>query len=109
MVLKTIIFFLISGLLEIGGGYLVWKYFKNNAPLWVCIAGFAVMCAYAISPIFHTINFGRAFAAYSGFFVLMSVLWGHYIDKTPVDMWDIIGTVVCLVGACIIVFAPRTV
>lgn len=105
--LATIFYFILSGLLEIGGGYLVWRYFKYNDPLWVGLTGFLVMCLYAISPLFHDISFGRAYAAYSGFFVLMSVLWGVYIDKTPVDHWDIVGTAICLVGASIIVFAPR--
>lgn len=35
IVLLSIAYFLLAGLMEIGGGYLVWLWLRENKPLWV--------------------------------------------------------------------------
>ena len=51
-------------------------------------------------------NFGRVLAAYGGVFVAGSLAWGIVVDGFKPTMWDYIGSVVCLIGAAIIIVAP---
>ena len=39
--------------------------------------------------------------------IVASLVWMRLVEKTTPDRWDLIGGVVCLVGAGIILFGPR--
>jgi hypothetical protein len=52
-------------------------------------------------------HFGRVLAAYGGVFVAGSLLWGMAADGFRPDRWDVVGSVVCLVGVALIMYAPR--
>ena len=51
--------------------------------------------------------FGRAYAAYGGVFIVLSVLWGWGIDKKTPDLYDWLGAAICLVGVSVMLLAPR--
>jgi drug/metabolite transporter superfamily protein YnfA len=51
---------------------------------------------------------GRAYAAYGGVYIAASLVWLWLIEGVRPDRWDMIGASVCLVGAAIIIAAPRT-
>lgn len=51
---------------------------------------------------------GRAFAAYGGVYIAASLLWMWGAEGQRPDGWDISGATLCLVGATIILAAPRT-
>ncbi len=57
--------------------------------------------------IYQPAHFGRVYAAYGGWFVVLSLLWGWYIDGIKPDRFDIIGGSICLVGVAVIMYAPR--
>ncbi|MFY9636694.1 MAG: YnfA family protein, partial [Cellulosimicrobium cellulans] len=52
-------------------------------------------------------HFGRILAAYGGVFVAGSLAWGVIFDGFRPDRWDIAGSVICLLGVAVIMFAPR--
>ncbi len=68
--------FLLAGLLEIGGGYLVWQWWRNGSPALIAAAGAAALVLYGIIPTYQSASFGRVYAAYGGWFVVLSILWG---------------------------------
>lgn len=41
------------------------------------------------------------------FYIVASILWLWLIEQRTPDRWDVLGAVVCLAGACIILFGPR--
>lgn len=100
-------FFLIAGLAEIGGGYLVWQWLKSGYSLSYGIAGFILLSLYGVIPTFQEANFGRVYAAYGGIFVVMSVLWGYGIDNIKPDLWDITGAIIVIIGVSLMMWAPR--
>lgn len=51
---------------------------------------------------------GRAFAAYGGVYIAASLFWLWLVEATRPDRWDLIGAAVCLGGAAIILFGPRS-
>lgn len=50
---------------------------------------------------------GRAYAAYGGVYIAASLLWLWLVEKRAPDTWDLTGAALCLIGAGIILLAPR--
>ncbi|ATW28091.1 YnfA family protein [Candidatus Formimonas warabiya] len=106
--LKAIVLFILAGLAEIGGGYLVWLWLREGKPLWYGFIGGLILIVYGVIPTLQQFpNFGRVYAAYGGVFILMSLLWGWGVDNKVPDIYDWIGALVCLVGISIILWVPR--
>ncbi|ADV95801.1 hypothetical protein BSn5_15965 [Bacillus subtilis BSn5] len=106
--LITILLFLAAGLAEIGGGYLVWLWLREAKPAGYGIAGVLILIVYGILPTFQSFpSFGRVYAAYGGVFIVLAVLWGWLVDRKTPDLYDWIGAFICLIGVCVILFAPR--
>lgn len=107
MILKSIVLFLLAGLFEIGGGYLVWQWWRNSAGFLIGALGGFILLLYGIVPTYQADHFGRVYAAYGGWFVVLSILWGWGVDRIAPDRYDIVGAAVCLIGVVIIMYAPR--
>lgn len=104
---RSVFLFVLAGLCEIGGGWLVWQWFRSGRSVALGVLGGLVLFLYGIVPTFQPAHFGRAYAAYGGVFVLLSLLWGWRSDGTTVDRWDVIGASLCLSGVAVIMYAPR--
>ena len=107
MVARSVALFILAGLCEIGGGYLVWQWWRNQAALWVGVLGALILILYGVVPTYQPAQFGRVYAAYGGVFVLLSMLWGWGIDGIAPDRFDILGAGFCLLGVGIIMYWPR--
>src|SRR3989304_8603674 len=103
----SILIFIFAGLCEIGGGYLVWLWLRENKPWWFGAIGSIVIILYGVVATLQPANFGRVYAAYGGIFIILAILWGWKIDGFIPDKYDIIGGIVSLAGMAIIMFAPR--
>lgn len=99
--------FLAAGLAEIGGGYLVWLTLREGRSPWLAAAGAAVLVLYGVIPTLQPAGFGRVYAAYGGFFIVLSLLWGWTFQGSIPDRWDVVGAAVSIAGALIIMYAPR--
>lgn len=62
---------------------------------------------YGVVPTFQKSHFHRVYAAYGGVFIVMSVLWGWWIDGVKPDIYDGIGSVIAVIGVLIIFYYPR--
>ena len=99
--------FLLAALAEIGGGYFVWMWIRQKKKITFGIVGGIILFTYGIIPTLQPSNFGRIYAAYGGFFIISSILWGILIDKKRPDKFEIIGSMIAVLGAAIIFYAPR--
>ena len=101
--------FLIAGLCEIGGGYLVWLWLREDRSIWFGLIGGIVLMLYGIIPTLQpaVFNFGRVYAAYGGVFIVLSLLWGWQVDHKTPDTFDLIGAFICMVGVTVIMYWPR--
>jgi small multidrug resistance family-3 protein len=104
---KSILVFLLSGLCEIGGGYLVWLWLKEDKPIWYGVLGGLVLALYGVVATLQTMPFARAYATYGGIFIVLSFLWACKFDNFRPDRFDLIGAAVALLGVFIICYAPR--
>jgi small multidrug resistance family-3 protein len=99
--------FFLAALAEIGGGYLVWLWIKQKKKVIFGIVGGIVLFTYGVIPTLQPADFGRVYAAYGGFFIISSILWGVMVDKKRPDKFEIIGSMVAVLGAVIIFYGPR--
>jgi small multidrug resistance family-3 protein len=107
-IVQSLLLFVIAGLAEIGGGYLVWLWLRGGRGLLLGLLGGLVLFVYGILPTLQPQgSFGRIYAAYGGIFVVMATLWGWGVDGLRPDRFDILGAAVCLVGVGIIMWGPR--
>ena len=104
---KSIVVFVLAGLCEIGGGYLVWQWWRNGAPLILGVTGALLLILYGFVPTYQPAHFGRAYAAYGGVFIALSVAWGWAIDHIAPDRYDLFGALLCLGGVATIMYWPR--
>lgn len=100
--------FLLAGLCEIGGGYLVWGWVRESKPLVWAALGAAVLSFYGVVAALQPVpEFGRVYAAYGGVFIALSLGWGVLIDGFRPDRWDLLGASICVVGVVVMVAPPR--
>ena len=73
--------FVLAGLCEIGGGYLVWGWMREHKPLTWALLGAAILATYGVVAALQPISgFGRVYAAYGGIFIALSLAWGIVVD-----------------------------
>jgi small multidrug resistance family-3 protein len=100
--------FVLAGLCEIGGGYLVWGWVREGRPLAWALIGAGVLVAYGVVAALQPISeFGRVYAAYGGVFIALALAWGVVVDGFRPDRWDLLGATICVVGVLVMVAPPR--
>jgi len=99
--------FVLAGLCEISGGYLVWLWLREGKPIGYGILGAAILILYGVIPTYQVAHFGRVYAAYGGMFIVLSLLWGWGVDGTQPDRFDVLGAMICLAGMAVIMYWPR--
>ncbi len=98
--MKIVILMVLSGILEVGGGYGVWRWMREHAPVSIGILGLVGLMLYGVVAALEPLPFGRAYAAYGGVFVLISLLFAAWVDGFRPDRWDLLGA--AFVGAGVV-------
>lgn len=107
---KSIFYFILAGIFEIGGGYLMWLWLREGKSITYGIFGALILIVYGVVPTLQppNSNFGRVYAAYGGIFIALSIIWGWKVDNVVPDKFDLIGGAIALIGVIIIMYAPRS-
>ncbi|HET8860435.1 hypothetical protein [Marivirga sp.] len=58
-IFKSISIFILAGICEIGGGYLVWLTLKEEKPWWVGVLGAIILVGYGAVATWQRANFGQ--------------------------------------------------
>jgi len=97
-----------AALAEISGCFAFWAWLKLDRSPWWLVPGVFSLIAFAwLLTLVPAEAAGRAFAAYGGVYIVASLVWMALVEKTTPDRWDLIGGAACLIGAGVILFAPR--
>ena len=107
VVLKALAVFLLAGLCEIGGGYLIWQWLREGKSGWLAVAGAALLVLYGVVATWQDTSFGKTYAVYGAIFIVMSITWARYFDGFRPDRWDVVGGTIAMLGVGIILFWPR--
>ncbi len=106
--MRSFAVYALAALAEIAGCYAFWAWLRVGASgLWLgpgilSLAAFAYVLTFVDAP-----AAGRAYAAYGGIYIAASLAWLWSIEGLRPDRWDLIGAAICLLGAAVILFAPR--
>ncbi|WOI12060.1 YnfA family protein [Thalassospira lucentensis] len=97
-----------AAIAEIAGCFAFWAWLRLGKSAFWIVPGILSLIVFAWLLTKVESDFaGRAYAAYGGIYIAASLGWLWLIEGKMPDRWDMTGVAVCLVGAGIILFAPR--
>jgi small multidrug resistance family-3 protein len=97
-----------AALAEIAGCFAFWAWSRLGRSAWLIIPGVASLVAFAcLLTLIDTDAAGRAYAAYGGIYILMSLVWLWMMEGRRPDRWDLAGVTLCLAGTALILLGPR--
>ena len=107
--MTTAIVYILAAIAEIAGCFSFWAWLRlDKSPVWIA-PGMVSLAAFAwLLTRVDSDAAGRAYATYGAVYICASLGWLWAVEGTRPDRWDAIGALVCLVGAGIILFAPRS-
>ncbi|MCX7985822.1 MAG: YnfA family protein [Bacteroidales bacterium] len=106
--MRDVLIFISAAFFEIFGCYAFWLYFRLHKSFWWVMAGVVSLIIFAFLLTKVNVSFaGRAYAVYGGIYIAASFLWLYLVEGITADKWDIIGAIICIIGALIILLTPR--
>lgn len=106
--MSTILIYVAAAIAEIFGCFAFWIWLREGRSPWWLAPGIVSLILFATlltrSP---AENAGRAYAIYGGIYIAASLGWLWLVEGRRPDAWDLLGAAICLVGAAVILFAPR--
>jgi small multidrug resistance family-3 protein len=106
---KALILFSATAVAEIFGCYAVYLWCRLHRPAWWLLPAAVSLATFAWLLTLHPqTGAGRVYAAYGGVYVAASLIWLWFIEGIRPDRWDVLGSLICLLGATIILFGPRS-
>ncbi|MFC3674992.1 YnfA family protein [Ferrovibrio xuzhouensis] len=106
--MKTYLVYTAAALAEIAGCFSFWAWLRLDKPAWWLTPGMVALALFAwLLTLSDSDAAGRAYAAYGGIYIAVSLLWLWMVESRVPDRWDLIGAAVCLIGTGIILFGPR--
>ena len=107
-VLLPTITYVAAAIAEIAGCFAFWAWLRLGKSAWWLIPGVASLALFAYLLTRIDSGFaGRAYAAYGGVYIAMSLGWLWVVELQRPDRWDVLGALICLLGAAVIIFGPR--
>ncbi|WP_232496186.1 YnfA family protein [Novosphingobium kaempferiae] len=106
--IHTAIVYVLAALAEIAGCFAFWAWLRMGKPVWWLVPGCTslVLFAYLLTLV-DTSQAGRAYAAYGGIYITSALVWLWLAEGVRPDRWDMLGAVLCLLGAAVILLAPH--
>lgn len=106
----TALIYIAAALAEIAGCFAFWAWLRLDKSIWWLAPGIVslVLFAYFLTLV-PSDAAGRAYAAYGGVYIAASLVWLWAAEGVRPDRWDVAGAALCLAGAVVILFGPRSV
>jgi small multidrug resistance family-3 protein len=102
--------FTLAAAAEIAGCFAFWAWLRLGKSAWWALPGTLALIVFALLLTRVESAFaGRAYAAYGGIYIAASLIWLWLVEGARPDRFDLIGASICVIGAGIILLAPRTV
>src|SRR6188768_1768144 len=101
--------YIAAAIAEIVGCFAFWAVFRLGKPVFWLVPGVASLLLFAwVLTLSEAAFAGRAYAAYGGIYIAASLGWLWAIEGRRPDRWDMTGALICVIGAGIILFGPRS-
>jgi small multidrug resistance family-3 protein len=107
--MRSLLIYALAAIAEIGGCFAFWAWLKlGKSPLWALPGAVSLVIFAVLLTRIDSAAAGRAYAAYGGVYILASMVWMRMVEDAKPDRWDLAGLCLCLAGAAIILWAPRS-
>lgn len=105
----TFLAYIGAALAEIAGCFAFWAWLRlGKSALWL-VPGMLSLALFAyLLTLVEADHAGRTYAAYGGVYILSAIVWMWVVEGAKPDRWDLIGGAICLCGAAVILFGPRS-
>lgn len=105
----TLALYVAAAFAEIAGCFAFWTVVRQGvASAWI-VPGVASLMLFAWLLTKVDVAFaGRAYAVYGGIYIAASLAWLWAVEDRAPDRWDILGALICIAGALVILYGPRT-
>lgn len=100
--------FIATAIAEIVGCYLPYLWLKHNGSVWLLLPAALSLCLFVWLLSIHPTAAGRVYAAYGGVYISVAICWLWLVDSIKPSTTDLVGVVVCLMGAAIIMVGSKT-
>lgn len=103
-----ILLYPLAAVLEIAGCFAFWAWWRAGASALWLLPGILALTAFAyLLALTPALTAGRSFAAYGGVYIAASLAWMWAAEGIRPNRADAIGAALALVGAAVILLAPR--
>jgi len=104
----SVLVYIGAALAEIAGCFAFWAWLRLDKSPASLVPGVASLCAFAyLLTLVDAEHAGRTYAAYGGIYIVSALLWLWFAEAVRPDRWDILGGLICLLGAAVILWGPR--
>ena len=94
---------------EIAGCFSFWAWLRLDRSPWWLVPGIAALCLFAyLLTLVDADHAGRTYAVYGGVYIATALVWLWLAEGVRPDRWDLCGAGICLFGAAIILWGPRS-
>ena len=106
--MPTLLLYPIAAVAEIAGCFAFWAWLRLGRSIWWLVPGVASLMLFAwVLTLVDSEAAGRTFAAYGGVYICASLVWLWAVEGISPDRFDVAGCAICLLGAGMILLAPR--
>ncbi len=107
--MPSVVAYAFAAIAEIAGCFAFWAWLRKGASAWWLLPGMVSLAIFAyLLTLIDSAFAGRAYAAYGGVYIAAALAWLWAIEGSRPDRWDIAGAALCLLGAGVILFGPRS-
>lgn len=94
---------------EIAGCFSFWAWLRlGKSPFWLIPGTMSLILFAYLLTLVETQHAGRSYAAYGGIYISVALLWLWLAEGVRPDRWDLLGALICVVGASVILLGPRS-
>ncbi|MGC8114407.1 YnfA family protein [Metapseudomonas otitidis] len=102
------LWFFLAALFEIAGCYAFWMWLRlGRSALWIAPGLLSLTLFALLLTRVEAAYAGRAYAAYGGVYIVASLCWLAFVERTRPLVSDWLGAALCIIGAAIILLGPR--
>ncbi len=106
---RTALIYGLAAIAEIGGCFGFWMWLRQGqSVVWLPIAVLSLIAFAWLLTLVPADAAGRAYAAYGGVYIAAALAWMWLVEGARPDRWDLIGACICVLGAAVILFGPRS-